>query len=133
MELMTTQLISLGILWHCIVMTGSFQSQLWTLSRESRYILRVGLLAIFRVNPVGDVDSGVGWRSRELGIGVDHMPVDDRCSKVDANEGVHKEYPESDKLCVAVVCRVNGPVSRRITLHLPTLWTRGAATGLYSY
>jgi hypothetical protein len=93
----------------------------------------VGLLATLRVNPVGNVGTGVGWHSHGLWSDVDHVPVDDHYSKVDANESGHKEYSEFDKLCVAVVCRVNGPVSRGITLHLPTLWTGGAATGLYSY
>ena len=75
----------------------------------------------------------MGWHSRGLQFDVDHVPVDDHYSKVDANEGGNKEYSEFEKLCVAVVCRVNGPVSRWITIHLPIVWSRGAATGLYSY
>ena len=93
----------------------------------------MGSLATLRVNPVRDVDTGVGWHSRGLQFDADHVPVDGHYSKVNDNEGGHKEFSDSDKLCVAVVCRVNGPVSRWITLHLPTLWTGGAATGSYSF
>lgn len=63
---------------------------------------------------------------------MEHIGVDGDGLEVDGDEGGHKVEGEAEKVCVAVVCRVNGAVSRRITLHLPTLWTGGAATGLFS-